>query len=102
MSGAVYNLAIPNTFLSLVNRAFRSAQIVRGVAHLSCVLLVFATAAGAEDWSGPEQQLARKILAVTGTGTIALTIENRSSLGQRESEVIQNGLRSALEGVGIR
>ena len=102
MRGAVYNLAIPNTFLSLANRAVRPAQIVRGVAHLGCVLLVLAAAAGAADWSVPEQQLARKIVAVTGAGSIALTVENRSSLGQRESEVIQNGLRSALEGVGVR
>ncbi len=33
---------------------------------------------------------------------VALTVENRSSLGKRESEVIQNGLRSTLEGLGIR
>jgi hypothetical protein len=102
MRGAVYNLPIPNTFSSLVNRAVRPAQIVRGVAHLCCVLLVLAAAARAADWSVPEQQLARKIVAVTGAGSIAFTVENRSSLGQRENEVIQNGLRSALEGVGIR
>lgn len=102
MRRAVYNLSIPNTFLSLVNRAVRPAQIVRGVAHLSCVLLVFGAAARATDWSVPEQQLARKIVGVTGAGGIALTVENRSSLGQRENEVIQNGLRSALESVGIR
>jgi hypothetical protein len=102
MRGAVYNLAIPNTFLSLVKRVFRSTPVVRGAAHLSCALLVLAVAARAADWSGPEQQLTRKIVAVTGAGMIALTVENRSSLGQRESEVIQNGLRSALEGAGIR
>ena len=61
-----------------------------------------AFAAHAADWSGPEQQLARKIVAVTGPGAVALTAENRSSLGKRDSEVIQNGLRSALEGLGIR
>ena len=102
MRGAVYNLAIPNTFLSLVNRAVRPAQIVRGVAQLCCVLLVLAAAARAADWSVPEQQLARKIVALTGADSVALIVENRSSLGQRESEVIQNGLRSALEVVGIR
>ena len=102
MRGAVYNSAIPNTFLNLVNRAFRSAQIMRGAAYLSCVLLGSGIVAQAADWSGPEQQLARKIVAVTGAGTVALTVENRSSLGQRESEVIQNGLRNALEGAGVR
>jgi len=72
------------------------------VAPLFCVLLGLAVAAKAADWSGPEQQLARKIVAVTGPGTVSLTAENRSSLGKRDNEVIQNGLRSALEGLGIR
>lgn len=58
--------------------------------------------ARAVDWSGPERQLAGKIVAVTGAGAITLTVENRSSLGRRDSEVIQNGLRSALESAGIR
>lgn len=66
------------------------------------VLLALTISAGAADWSGPEQQLARKIVAATGSGTVAITVENRSSLGKRDSEVIQNGLRSALEGLGIR
>jgi hypothetical protein len=100
MRGAVYNLAIPNTFPNSVNRVFRPAHMVRGVAHLSGVVLMLAMAAHAADWSVPEQQLARKIVAVTGTVTIAITVENRSSLGQRDSEVIQNGLRSALESAG--
>jgi len=72
------------------------------VAQISCALLGLAISACAVDWSGPEQQLARKIVAVTGSGMVALTVENRSSLGKRESEVIQNGLRSTLEGLGIR
>jgi len=66
------------------------------------VLLGLAITACAVDWSGPEQQLARRIVAVTGSGRVTFTIENRSSLGERDSEVIQNGLRSALEGLGIR
>ena len=39
---------------------------------------------------------------MTGPGAVALTVENRSSLGKRESEMIQNGLRGALEGLGVR
>src|SRR5580698_8801595 len=102
MRGAVYNLAIPNVISNSVDRALRPAHSFRGAAHLPCLLLVLATVSRAADWSGPEQQLARKIVAVTGVGTVALTVENRSSLGQRDSEVIQNGLRNALEGVGVR
>jgi hypothetical protein len=72
------------------------------VAQLSFILLGLGIAASAADWNGPEQQLARKIVAVTGPGAVALTVENRSSLGKRDQEIIQNGLRSALEAVGIR
>jgi hypothetical protein len=102
MRGAVYNLAIPNAIPNSVNRVVRPANILRMVVQLSCVLLGLALAAQAADWSGPEQQLARKIVAVTGPGAVALTVENRSSLGKRDSEIIQNGLRVALEGLGIR
>ena len=66
------------------------------------MLLGLANAAPAADWSGPEQQLAGKIVAVTGTAAVTLTVENRSDLGQRDREIIQNGLRSALQGLGIR
>jgi hypothetical protein len=72
------------------------------VVQLSCMLLGLANAAPAADWSGPEQQLAGKIVAVTGTAAVTLTVENRSDLGQRDREIIQNGLRSALQGLGIR
>jgi hypothetical protein len=102
MRGAVYNLAIPNTIPSSVNRVSRSPLSPRFAVQLSFALLALAMAARATDWSGPEQQLARKIVAVTGPGAVALTVENRSSLGKRDSEIIQNGLRSALEGLGIR
>jgi hypothetical protein len=108
--GAVYNLAIPNAISNVVpsiisnslRRGLPSAAGFRVVARIWCVTLAVAMAAQGIGWSAPEQQLARRIAAVTGTGTIALIFENRSSLGKRDSEVIQNGLRSALEGVGIR
>jgi hypothetical protein len=105
MREAVYNLAIPNVSANSVCRALPLTHILRVVAQLSFVLLVLlglAIAGRAADWNGPEQQLARKIVAVTGPGAVAITVENRSSLGKRENEVIQNGLRSALEGLGIR
>ncbi len=110
MRGAVYNSAIPNAIPKVipsvipnsVSRALPLPASLRVIARLWCVILALIMAAYGVDWSGPEQQLARKILAVTGSGSIALTVENRSSLGKRDSEVIQNGLRSALEGVGMR
>jgi len=102
MRGAVYNAGIPNVIPTPVNRAFRAASRFRNAVRLSCVVVILATTATAVDWSAPEQQLAHKIVAVTGPGAVALTVENRSSLGKRENEVIQNGLRNALEGLGIR
>jgi hypothetical protein len=102
MRGAVYNSDIPNVIPISVSRDFRAAACLRFAAQFSFVLLGLVIGARAADWSGPEQQLARKIVAVTGPGAVALTVENRSSLGKRENEIIQNGLRSTLEGLGIR
>jgi len=65
-------------------------------------LLALTIVATAVDWNEPEQQLARKIVAVTGPGAVALTVENRSFLSKRDYEVVQNGLRSALEQAGLR
>jgi len=101
MRGAVYNLAIPNAILNSANRISPSAHSLRFVAQVVSVALGLAIAAFAADWSGPEQQLARKIVGVTGPGAVALTVQNRSSLSKRDSEIIQNGLRGALEGLGI-
>lgn len=101
MRGTVYNSAIPNVISNLVNRALRPSFGLRVIGSLSFVMLGLAFC-GAADWNGPEQQLARKIVAVTGPGAVALTVENRSSLGKRDGEIIQNGLRSALETLGLR
>jgi hypothetical protein len=101
MRGAVYNLAIPNAILNSANRISRSARGLRFAVQVVSMALGLAIAASAADWSGPERQLARKIVAVTGPGAVALTVQNRSSLGKRDSEIVQNGLRGALEDVGI-
>jgi len=102
MRGAVYNSAIPNVIQTHVCRASSVAFRLRLLVQLSCILLGLANVSRAADWSGPEQQLAHKIVAVTGAVAVALTVENRSHLGKRDSEIIQNGLRSALQGLGIR
>jgi hypothetical protein len=102
MRGAGYNSAIPDVILNTVHRALHSAPTVRTVVQLSIFILWLAIAGHAVDWSEPEQQLARKIVAVTGPGAVALMVENRSSFGRRDNEIIQNGLRSALEGLGLR
>jgi hypothetical protein len=102
MDVAVYNRVIPNVIPSLVSYVFRSAPRRRIAAQLACVLLAFAMSAQAADWGGPEQELARKIFAVTGPGPIIVSVENRSTLGRRDSEVIQNGLQHELQALGMR
>jgi hypothetical protein len=102
MQGAVYNSGIPNIILNSVNRAARAALKLLFMTQVWFVVISLASFAGAVDWSAPELQLARKIVAVTGPGAVALTVENRSSLGKRDNEIIQNGLRSALGGLGLR
>lgn len=103
MGETIYNLAIPKSNLKSPHRYGRFAPVFFPVCVV-LLLVVFGPAvpARAADWSVPEQELARKIVAVTGPGAAAVTVENRSSLGRRSGEVVQNGLRVALEQVGIR
>ncbi len=104
MRGAVYNSAIPRVSFNTVNRARRWAThtFLFSIPQFFGFVLALVLIAPASDWSVPEQDLARKIAAVTGPGAVALTIENRSSLGRRDQEIVQNGLRSALESLGLR
>ena len=55
----------------------------------------------ADDLAGSEQQLARKIAAITGPGAVALTVENRSSLTAKETDTIRNELRAGLESLSV-
>ena len=99
MRTAVYNSAIPENSLKPVNRSAHGLRALRS--GIFFFLLVTSLTAWGADWSVAEQQLARKIASVTGPGTVALTVENHSSLGRRDSDVVQNGLRAALEQSGI-
>lgn len=100
MRRAVYNFGILDIFLRPADLG--AAFLVRSIrCGFFFAFLLMSLSAIAADWSVPEQQLARKIVAVTGPGTVALTFENRSSLGRRDSDIVQNGLRSALEQSGI-
>ncbi len=96
-----YNLAIPNATLSFASLVQRSLRRHRAAGFLTLWIVGVALAAGAADWSTPEQQLSRKIFSITGRGPVALSFENRSSIGRRESEIIQNGMRGAIESAGV-
>jgi len=95
---AIYNSSISTDIANTVNRALAYGLRIAGV---GLTLAGLAAGGHAIDWSGPEQHLARKIAGVTGPGAVALTFENRSSLGRRDSEIVQNGLRGALETLGL-
>jgi hypothetical protein len=101
MRSAVYNSAIPHLIWNPVKRTALSAFCF-SLLPISFLTVMLAITAHAFDWNTPEQQLARKVVAVTGPGAVALTVENRSSLNLRDREIIQAGLHSVLEGVGLR
>jgi len=102
MRQPIYNSGIPG-ILKSVNLACRPARLY-GVARFGvyCYIVLSCTFASASDWSSAEKQLAQKIAAVTGPSAAALTIQNRSSLGKRDTEIVHNGLESALQEVGVR
>jgi len=93
---AVYNSPIPK-MPSRLPRAFR---------WIPCLFFVISflasTVSSATDWTGAEQELARKIVAATGPGAISLTVANRSSLGTKDTDEISQGLRVQLESLGVR
>lgn len=99
MRTAVYNSIIPENSLKPVNRPAHGLRALQF--GIFFIVLMASLSARAADWSTAEQQLARKIASVTGPGTVALSVENHSSLGRRDSDVVQNGLRAALEQAGI-
>jgi hypothetical protein len=101
MQEAVYNSAIPDVTLNAVSRFLLSPRLLRVALLLSLLPLGLRMKASAADWNSPEQNLARKIVAVTGPGAVAVTFDNRSSLSQRDAEIVENGLRSALEAMGL-
>ena len=58
--------------------------------------------ADAGSWNGPAHSLAQKIVAVTGPGAVAVTVENRSSLGKKDVDALGGLLRVELESLGAR
>ena len=96
MPNAVYN----SSTASMGNRNRRRAPPVRILIPL-VLMFAFSALSRAIDWSAPEQQLAHKVVAITGPGTVSLTIDNHSSIGRRDSDTINVGLHAALESAGL-
>ncbi len=102
MAKAVYNSGILDVALNSLPRAVRGFTYLRTFLCLVALMLGATTSSAAADWNTTEQNLARKILAVTGQASITVTFENRSSLNKRDSDIIANGLRSVMQAAGVR
>lgn len=102
MRKAVYNSAILDSTSNSVPCLYSTFACLRSFLRLSTVLAGLVTISVAADWSTPEQNLARKIAAVTGPARVSLAFENRSSLGKRDIDIIENGLRSAMQASGLQ
>jgi hypothetical protein len=93
---AVYNLPILGMSIS-------PSHFQRVASSLLIAFLFFHPAVGwADNWTGPEQQLAAKIAAVTGPGTVALDFKNHSSLRRTDADEIRRGLLLQLATLGLR
>lgn len=102
MRKAVYNSAILHLASNSTHGPCSLSVCLRNSLWLSAVLFGLVAISVASDWNTPEQNLARKIAAGTGTVRVAVAFENRSSLGKRDSDIIENGLRSAMQSAGLQ
>jgi len=67
-----------------------------GLSLLLVLCFVHCVTAAATNLTESEEQLAARILALTGPGTIAVDFVNRSSLSQKEVEDIRRGILAKL------
>ena len=95
-SSAVYNSPIAEMLIPSPGFSSRASSLL-----LVLCLWLTPLSYGA-DWSTPEQELARKIAAVTGPGTVCLEVVDRASLNKKDVDEITRGLRVQLETLGLR
>jgi hypothetical protein len=95
-SSAVYNSPIAEMLIPSPGFSSRTSSLL-------LVLCLWLTPLGyGADWSIAEQELARKIAAVTGPGPLSLEVVNRASLNKKDVDEISRGLRVQLETLGLR
>jgi hypothetical protein len=98
MSGARQN-AVYNSRILRMFRPF-SPHHVRSL--LLVLVMLPATTAWGQNWAGAEQQLAGKIVAVTGPKPMIVEVSNRSSLGPAIADDIRRGLLTQLAALDAR
>jgi hypothetical protein len=91
---AVYNARNPCMLVSFSRIARRPSILL--------LILLQVTRLKAADWRSPEEQLAAKIVAVTGPGADSLQLTNRSSLSRADVDQVYRGLLAELETRGVR
>jgi hypothetical protein len=92
---------------SVYNRLIRDVPIPPPrfqcfTSSLLILLFLLAAQASADNWTSPAAQLAAKIAAVTGPGTVALDFKNHSSLRQTDVDEIRRGVLIQLATLGLR
>jgi hypothetical protein len=90
---AVYNARNPKMLIA-PSRFERAAALL--------LVLLFVPLLWGTDWKAPQEQLAEKIIAVTGPGAISLEVTNRSSLSHADVDRIRQGLSAQLASLGAR
>jgi hypothetical protein len=81
-------------------RSFMTRKATR-LCALTALALAFCLPATAQ-WTEPSAQLARDIAAITGPGTVTITVHNISSLTADYIPVIKRDLQNDLRGAGVR
>jgi hypothetical protein len=98
---AVYNSLIPVMLIPPPRSQHAATRLVIAFLFLHA-FFVSQGHAWADNWTGPEEQLAAKIAAVTGPGAMAVDFSNRSSLRQADVDEIRRGLLIQLAALGVR
>lgn len=83
------------------NSPQRMTSLTRLLAWSIALLLSISSALALNSWDSPSADLARQIAALTGPGTITLTVLNRSSLASDDVPVIRRALERELRSVGV-
>lgn len=85
-------------------QAYNSRQRMtfsKGWLTLVVTLLCASWAHAVSNWDQPSADFARQIVAITGPGTISLTVKNRSALSLDELPVIRRSLERELRVLGV-
>ncbi|HEY7617375.1 MAG TPA: hypothetical protein VH744_11265, partial [Terriglobales bacterium] len=77
-------------------------RFLRATFVLAILGTTLTQAALPQDWTLPIEQLAAKIIAVTGPGAVFVEVANRSSLDKSEVETVRGNLLTDLAASGAR